>query len=119
MAAREGEAAGEALLQILLSNMRFCTPGQIVRANLLTSKDDAWQCRQVLDEDRSFTGLEISELRAEMSARGKDRAGICGCAAGYITAVEDLIYAKPPTMAPPRAADQMQMATGIARCLHQ
>jgi hypothetical protein len=108
MAASEGEAAGEALVQILRSNLRLCTPGQIVYGDLPTSKDDAWQCRQVIDGDRSFAGLEMTEVRAEMRALGKDREDICGCAAGYITAVEDLIDAY-----------QMQMATGILRCLHQ
>lgn len=112
----EGEAAADAMLEILMTNMQICSAGHMAYGELITSKDDAWQCRQIVDGDRKMRGLDMKPVQAAMKEHGLDREDICTCAAGFITAMEDLIDAKPLGMDMPSASYQMQMATGIRHC---
>ena len=114
----EGEAAADAMLEIILTNMNICSAGHLIYADLITTKDDAWQCRQVVDGDRKLRGLDLKTVQAAMKEYQMDREDVCGCAAGFITAMEDLIDAKPVGMEMPSASYQMQMATGIRLCAH-
>ncbi|MFC0280426.1 hypothetical protein ACFOHK_01980 [Falsigemmobacter intermedius] len=117
MAAEEGDGAAEALVEIIRSNMLLCQPGGRIYSDLHVTKDDYWQCGQVLDGAAPLPGFDLRATLREMRAAGRDREALCTCAAGWLTLVDDLIEVKPPSAEVRIPAYEMQLATGIRACI--
>jgi|GEM_PF-5614058 len=117
MAAEEGDGAAEALVEIIRSNMLICQPGGRFYGDMHVTKDDYWQCGQVLDGATKLPGLDLKATLREMRAANRDREALCTCAAGWLTLVDDLIEVKPPSAEVLIPAYQMQLATGIRVCI--
>lgn len=117
MQAAEGEAASAAMLMILQSNMSFCLPGERLYLDLITSKEDVYECRRLLDGELQPAGFDLSKARRLQKDGAHSTDRLCECAAGYLTSVEEFTGPRAGADGALTPDYEMQLATGVMHCL--